>query len=167
VPAGEIQVEDRLQGRLVQDVEATVGDFVLRRRDGYASYQLAVTVDDAAHGVTDVVRGLDLWPQTPRQVRLQEALGLARPRYLHVPLVVEPDGSKLAKSRRSPAIEANAGFQLEALLALIRHPPPDPLRGAPVAELLGWAVGAWDVARLRGSQSLDAGEFIAASQQDA
>jgi len=108
VPPGPVTVEDRLQGVLTQDVAGAVGDFVLRRKDGFWSYQLAVVVDDAAQEVTDVVRGLDLWDNTPRQVLLQQALGLPSPRYLHLPLVVEPDGAKLAKTRRSVPVDAAA-----------------------------------------------------------
>jgi glutamyl-Q tRNA(Asp) synthetase len=144
VAPGRCSVTDRLQGEQVQDVSATIGDFVLRRRDGFVSYVLAVTVDDAAQGVTDVVRGLDLWPETPRQVYLQERLGLARPRYLHVPLLVEPDGTKLAKSRRSVPVEAGEpATLLTATLRRLRHEPPPEVAGAPVVEQLAWARKAW------------------------
>ena len=79
--------DDALQGRVSQDVAREVGDFVLRRADGYWAYQLAVVVDDAAQGITDVVRGADLLDSTPRQILLQRALGLPTPRYAHLPLV--------------------------------------------------------------------------------
>lgn len=89
--------EDRRLGAQRQDVEAEVGDFVLRRADGPWAYQLAVVVDDAAQGITDIVRGEDLADNTPRQILLQVALGLPRPRYLHTPLVLAADGQKLSK----------------------------------------------------------------------
>ena len=94
----EIAFEDAVHGRIVQRVDREVGDFVLRRADGLWAYQLAVVVDDAAQGVTDIVRGADLLDSTPRQILLQRALGLPTPRYLHLPLVVDGEGRKLSKS---------------------------------------------------------------------
>lgn len=144
-------IEDRLQGAYCQSVEAMVGDFVLRRRDGYWSYQLAVVVDDAEQGVTDVVRGMDLLDNTPRQCLLQAVLGLPMPTWLHLPLLVDDDGVKLSKSRRALPVEpAAAPSTLTRVLGLLRHPPPPELAGAPVGEQLAWAVGAWQPERLAG-----------------
>ncbi|MGE5339668.1 MAG: tRNA glutamyl-Q(34) synthetase GluQRS [Gemmatimonadota bacterium] len=97
VPAEMIEFEDRACGRFGQQLEREVGDFVLRRADGLWAYQLAVVVDDAAQGVTDVVRGADLLDNTPRQIYLQRVLGLPTPRYLHVPIVTNTAGEKLSK----------------------------------------------------------------------
>ncbi len=96
---------DRRLGAQVQDVARSVGDFVLHRADGLWAYQLAVVVDDAAQGITDVVRGADLADNTPRQIALQRRLGLATPRYLHTPLVLGPDGEKLSKHNGAPALD--------------------------------------------------------------
>lgn len=93
-----VDFTDGLQGKLRQDVAAEVGDFVLKRADGCWAYQLAVVVDDAAQGITDVVRGADLLDSTARQILLQRALGLPMPRYLHLPLIVDSHGQKLSKS---------------------------------------------------------------------
>jgi glutamyl-Q tRNA(Asp) synthetase len=98
VPSGIFAFEDRAAGLVQSDLEREVGDFVVRRADGFWAYQLAVVVDDGAQGVTDVIRGADLLDSTPRQRLLQEALGLPRPRTLHVPLLLDASGRKLAKS---------------------------------------------------------------------
>ena len=111
----EIAFEDAVHGRIVQRVDREVGDFVLRRADGFWAYQLAVVVDDDAQGITDVVRGADLLDSTPRQILLQRALGLPTPRYLHLPLVVDGEGRKLSKSLA--ALPVDAGDPLPALRA--------------------------------------------------
>lgn len=92
-----IVFEDCWQGRVECDLAHDIGDFVVRRADGYVAYQLAVVVDDAAQGITEVVRGADLLLSTPRQLHLQRLLGLATPRYAHVPAVVNAQGEKLSK----------------------------------------------------------------------
>ncbi|HET9552506.1 MAG TPA: tRNA glutamyl-Q(34) synthetase GluQRS [Anaeromyxobacteraceae bacterium] len=97
VEPGEVAFDDAVHGRCAFDVAAATGDFVVSRADGLAAYQLAVAVDDAAMGVTDVVRGDDLLPSTARQLLVYRALGLAAPRFAHVPLVVGEDGTRLAK----------------------------------------------------------------------
>jgi glutamyl-tRNA synthetase len=97
VPEGVVRFCDALRGPVEQDVARAVGDFVVQRSDGVASYQLAVVVDDAASGVTEVLRGDDLLTSTPRQLLLLDALQLPAPAYTHVPLVVQPDGKRLAK----------------------------------------------------------------------
>lgn len=116
VPPGTmISFEDGLQGAIAQDVWREVGDFVLKRADGLWAYQLAVVVDDAMQGMTDIVRGADLLDSTPRQILLQQALGLPTPRYLHLPLIVDANGQKLSKSSEAPAVDA--GDPLPALHA--------------------------------------------------
>ena len=119
VPRGRVCVDDRLLGERCEDVGEEVGDFVLRRADGAWAYQLAVVVDDADMGVTEVLRGADLWPSTPRQVLLQRSLGLPTPRYTHVPLVVGPDGGKLNKRHGAPDLSAlrEAGVDPRRVLA--------------------------------------------------
>ncbi len=140
--------DDRIQGRCELSL-AGLGDVVVRRRDGLYAYQLAVVVDDADQGVTDVVRGADLLSSTGWQIAIGRALGLAPVVYAHLPLVVEPDGSKLAKSRRSvPVDPRHTGTWLTQALRLLRQdPPPELAREAP-AELLGWAARHWDIGRL-------------------
>jgi glutamyl-Q tRNA(Asp) synthetase len=138
-----VTLHDRIQGESRARL-ADLGDVVIRRRDGLFAYQLAVVLDDAWQGVTDVVRGADLLPSTPWQIELQRALGLPEPRYAHVPLLVEPDGRKLAKSRRSVALAGvDPGPQLASVLRLLRLEVPDELAGSAPAALLEWAVPRW------------------------
>ncbi len=106
VPAGIVAFEDALVGARVEDVAKTAGDFVLRRGDGAYAYQLAVVVDDAAMGITHVLRGEDLLDSTARQIMLQRALGYTTPSYVHVPLVLGPDGVKLSKRHDAPDLAA-------------------------------------------------------------
>jgi glutamyl-tRNA synthetase len=119
VPQGEVVVRDRFQGEVRQDVARAVGDFVLRRGDGVWAYQLAVVVDDLAMRVTEVVRGADLLDSAPRQALLARLLGGEPPSFAHVPLVLAPDGSRLAK--RAPGLRLrdhrDAGVAPERLIA--------------------------------------------------
>ena len=104
---GEVRWTDRRLGPQAQDVTAEVGDFILQRADGLWAYQLAVVVDDAAQGITHVVRGEDLVDNTARQILLQRALGLPTPAYLHTPLVLGDNGEKLSKQNGAQALDLN------------------------------------------------------------
>ncbi|MBX7080604.1 MAG: tRNA glutamyl-Q(34) synthetase GluQRS [Nannocystaceae bacterium] len=143
-PPGIAQADDLRLGRLAQDVATEIGDFVLRRGDGAWAYQLAVVVDDAAMGIDEVVRGEDLWRVTPRQVWLQRALSLPTPRYLHVPLLLGPDGDKLSKRHGAPD------------LATLREGGADPAR---VVAELARSCGLLDAATQRVSPRELVAEF--------
>lgn len=107
VEPGVVYWHDRRLGTQAQDVRAEVGDFVLRRADGYFAYQLAVVLDDGAQGITHIVRGEDLADNTARQILLQRALGLPTPSYLHTPLVLGPNGEKLSKQNSAQALDTH------------------------------------------------------------
>ena len=144
-----IAFDDALQGRVAHDLEKAFGDFVLYRADDVYAYQLAVVVDDAEQGITDVVRGADLLGSTPRQVYLQQLLGLPRPRYVHLPVAVNPAGEKLSKQTHAAPIDA--GNPLPALLATLSflgQQPPRELARASVKELWDWALKNWKLERV-------------------
>lgn len=145
-----IVVDDRLQGRIEQRLESELGDFIIRRRDGLVAYQLAVVIDDAVDGVTDVVRGIDLLDSTPRQIHLQRLLGLPTPTYMHIPIAVDPAGEKLSKQTAAPPLdpEAVAPTLCRALECLRQAPPPELARETPAA-VWDWALAHWQPERLR------------------
>jgi glutamyl-Q tRNA(Asp) synthetase len=126
-PPGEdvVAFADRFAGTVSQKLASESGDFVLKRADGYWAYQLAVVVDDAAQGVTDVVRGADLLESTPRQIYLQRLLGVPTPRYLHVPVVRNADGEKLSKQTGATAVlppaDGDAPEAAAAAVAVLRE----------------------------------------------
>jgi glutamyl-Q tRNA(Asp) synthetase len=157
VAEGAVEFADRAQGRCRFDLGER-GDVIVRRRDGAFAYQLAVVVDDGRQGVTDVVRGADLLDSTPWQRALQQALGLPAPRYLHLPLVLEADGKKLAKSKHSVPLDRRAAGRLlhEALTLLGQEPPLALARERPAA-VLEWGLRHWNPGRLTGVRQVRAG----------
>jgi glutamyl-Q tRNA(Asp) synthetase len=148
-----VEFQDAIQGRMRQDCRLEAGDFIVRRRDGPVAYHLAVVVDDERQGVTEVVRGADLLSSTPRQILLQQALGLRTPNYGHLPVLTEPDGRKLAKSRRAvPLAAAEAQRQLVQALDWLEQDPPQDLARASVREIWDWAIPNWRPERLAGKR---------------
>jgi glutamyl-Q tRNA(Asp) synthetase len=143
-----VSFEDALQGSVAQNVAADIGDFVLYRADRVFSYHLAVAIDDAGQGITDVVRGADLLPSTARQILLQRLLGLPTPRYAHLPVAVDRSGEKLSK--QTHAAPVNAWNPLPALvkaLQFLGHAPPAAASGR-MEELWRWAMREWRLERV-------------------
>lgn len=145
VPDCTYEFHDRLVGRQTQNVAREVGDFVLKRADGFWAYQLAVVVDDAGQGISHVVRGADLIDSTARQICLQTLLGLPTPAYLHVPVVTNADGEKLSKQTGALAFDRGDNDILhEALIPaaqfLALYPPAS---FSNIEEFWQWATLAW------------------------
>jgi glutamyl-Q tRNA(Asp) synthetase len=142
IPAASVIIHwtDRRLGQQQQDVLHEVGDFVLRRADGCFAYQLAVVVDDAAQGITDIVRGADLVDNTARQILLQRALRLPTPRYLHTPLVLGANGEKLSKQNGAQTLNTTHPLLAlnQAAAALGLSP-----QGGPLAQALQVWVAQW------------------------
>lgn len=144
-----IEYVDALLGHQCHDLETEIGDFVVRRADGLYAYQLAVVLDDALQGVTQVVRGSDLLDSTPRQIHLQRLLGLPTPGYLHVPVAVDPRGEKLSKQTGAAPLGRNRPAKtLAAVLKFLGQRPPADLCDADLDALWQWAIIHWDTALL-------------------
>jgi glutamyl-Q tRNA(Asp) synthetase len=136
--------DDAIQGRQSQVLERDIGDFVLKRADGLYAYQLAVVVDDAAQGITHIVRGADLLDSTPRQIGLQRLLGLPTPHYAHLPVATNAAGEKLSKQTLAiPLNSANPVPELWRALAFLGQFPAAQLQQAGLRELWQWAQHHW------------------------
>lgn len=149
--AWRIQVEDRaigfddaIQGHITQNLARDIGDFVLKRADGFYAYQLAVVVDDAEQGITHIVRGADLLDSTPRQIYLQQLLQLPAVDYAHIPVAVNELGEKLSKQTMAEALHLSDTSQLLIhALHFLGHLPPAELHAASLEEIWRWAFNQW------------------------
>lgn len=141
-----ISFTDLLQGEQLIGLAGEVGDFVVRRADGLYAYQLAVAVDDAAQGITEVVRGSDLLSSTPHQYYLQQLLNYPHPDYLHLPLVINQEGEKLSKQSFAHAIEVDdAVLNLVQVLQFLGQNPEEGLSRATVKDIWEWAFENWQI----------------------
>lgn len=150
LPSSHIIFDDALQGHIAQNLERDIGDFVVKRADGLFAYQLAVVVDDAFQGITQVVRGADLLHSTPRQIYLQRLLGLPTPHYLHLPVVMNAQGEKLSKQTLAQAISKDDAAEtlFDALVFLCQW-PPSALQRYKVEDILAWAIANWQPLTMR------------------
>ena len=135
---------DAIQGTITQNLARDVGDFIVKRADGLFAYQLAVVVDDAAQGVTHIVRGADLLDSTPRQIYLQQKVDFSTPHYVHVPIAVNYAGEKLSKQCRAEPLNISlAAPQLVEALRFLGQQPPPAIKNAALADVWYWAIANW------------------------
>ena len=146
VDANAVVFQDAVQGRVEENLQASSGDFIIWRADGLPAYQLAVVLDDAHQGITEIVRGADLLDSTARQIHLQRCLGLPTPAYAHHPVAVAADGRKLSKRLRSdPVSAAPAAGSLQAALRFLGQPCPAELD---LGQTWRWTLEHWDLKRV-------------------
>ena len=151
---------DALQGEQVQRLESESGDFIIRRRDSLIAYQLAVVVDDALQGITEIVRGIDIMESTQRQIWLQRLLDYPTPEYVHIPVITHDDGDKLSKLTGAPGIPLDAVRPtLVAALDALRLGPPVELASATLPEIWAWAAANWKLEPLQGLASIPIGQI--------
>jgi glutamyl-Q tRNA(Asp) synthetase len=145
----EIEFADALQGRMRRKLATDYGDFVIRRADGFFAYQLAVVVDDAEQGITEVVRGADLIESTPRQIYLQRLLDLPTPSYLHLPVALNAQGEKLSKQTlAAPVDSAQPLPMLYDVLRFLGQEPPSDLTKGSLDDFWRWAIAHWCMERI-------------------
>jgi glutamyl-Q tRNA(Asp) synthetase len=145
----EVGINDQLQGHYSQCLESEIGDFIIKRADGFFAYHLVVVIDDANQNITDIVRGVDLLDSTPRQVYLQNKLNLNTPSYLHLPIAIDNAGKKISKATK--AISVNSSKPNKILfnaLSFLGQKPPEELITYDVESILNWATQHWDTKSL-------------------
>jgi glutamyl-Q tRNA(Asp) synthetase len=140
---------DEIQGEITQNLARDVGDFILKRADGLFAYQLAVVADDAAQGITHIVRGADLLDSTPRQLYLQQVLGFATPNYAHIPIVANIVGEKLSKQTLAEPIDISLPeYHILNALSFLGQQPPAELKNANLNEIWCWATSNWKLSQV-------------------
>jgi len=149
LPHSKVFVDDVIIGPQTQHLADQVGDFVVQRKDKIFAYQLAVVVDDAEQKINHVIRGSDLYQQTPRQTWLQSCLGYKQPTYGHIPIIINGQGQKLSKQNLAAPLDmSHAPALLSEALERLGQTTPCTLRQAPVAEQLAWALTQWDITKV-------------------
>lgn len=139
-----VQFTDAIQGKQIFDLKKLSGDFIIKRRDHYFSYQLASGIDDAEQGITEVVRGSDLLDCTAQQISIQKALNLSTPQYCHLPIAVNSDGQKLSKQNHATPIKTeNAAVLLYKTLKFLGQLPPTNLQEGNLQDIWKWSKTHW------------------------
>jgi glutamyl-Q tRNA(Asp) synthetase len=150
-----IAFKDELQGLISHNLAEQHGDFILKRKDQIIAYQFAVVIDDDRQHINHVVRGYDLLDSTPRQIYLQQILGLVTPDYMHVPVIIDEQGYKLSKQTRATAVDLKKPHAvIFELLTLLKQNPPGELQRAPLTELFCWAIEHWNPALLKNCRAI-------------
>ncbi len=139
------EFNDAIQGHQQQNIQSQCGDFNIRRKDGLICYQLAVVIDDAKQGITEVVRGIDILDSTARQMHIQSQLGYQTPEYAHIPVLIQPNGDKLSKQNHAKEIYGEDCYTLThmALQMLGQNPPKLGVKNQ--AKMMRWAIEHWDI----------------------
>lgn len=146
-----INFDDTVMGKQSQNIATQCGDFIIKRRDGLFAYQLAVVVDDALQGISDVVRGADLLGSTARQIYLHQLLGYIAPTYCHLPLAVDCSGKKISKSDGATKVDVNNRERLLcSVLVFLGQQPPADLDASSINDIWLWASTHWDMAKVPG-----------------
>jgi len=144
-----IEFTDTIQGSFKQQLNKDVGDFVIRRADGLIAYQLAVVIDDAQQNISEIIRGADLFDNTPRQIFLQQLLSLPSINYGHLPLVVDANGIKISKQAQAPAVDvAKPVACVHTALNFLGQNPPQELLNEPLNTLWQWAITNWNIKKV-------------------
>ncbi len=142
----DISFNDAIMGKQSQNMALQCGDFIIKRRDGLFAYQLAVVVDDAMQGISEIVRGADLLDSTPRQIYLQQLLGYTTPTYCHLPLAVDNTGNKISKSEGAAKVDIkNKEKQLYEVLVFLGQQPPTDLADSNINDIWQWAINNWNI----------------------
>jgi len=150
-----ITFNDIVMGKQSQNINTQCGDFIIKRRDGLFAYQLAVVVDDALQGITEVVRGCDLLDSTPRQIYLQGLLRYATPAYCHLPLAVNAEGDKISKSEAAAKVDIRQRQKLlYKTLLFLGQKPPTALLDASIDDIWLWAISNWSITSIAAENQL-------------
>lgn len=160
----DIHIDDAIQGRFSQNIREHVGDFVVKRADGYYAYQLAVVIDDAEQNITEIVRGSDLLDNTPRQIYLQQLLDYPQPQYVHIPIATK-NGDKMSKQTKAPSVKSRDPVETGVqVLNFLGQPIPDQWQWANIEELWQWAITHWDLSAVPTVFSLEHSEKVEKSK---
>lgn len=142
----ELVFDDLIQGKQIQNLRTQAGDIILKRRDGFYAYQLAVVLDDIEQKITHIIRGRDLLDVTARQIFFFQLLQKPAPVFGHLPLALMPNGQKLSKQNQAPALESDkAALNIWNALGFLGQQPPEDLQHQSIDNILGWAIENWDL----------------------
>lgn len=150
-----VTIHDQIQSQQSVSLQKDCGDFIIKRRDQFIAYHLAVVVDDAEQGITDIIRGADLLSSTPQQIYLQQKLELATPNYGHLPVAMHHNGRKLSKSHQDLALNTSQPSEvLTQAMVFLGQSPPEYLSQSTLLDFWDWAIQNWDLSQVKSSQEI-------------